>query len=455
MRRKSPNDYSKTNTFVSNTFDADLNSETDGIDLENIFYDFRKENLEQIAIVPRNPDKDSKSWDKKDKIIYKVKSGKLAGLEVTAATYSSYYSLIHKLKDKRTFTHRLIGYNRNNEALDLSTPKDIQIKLETLKALETMLNGTIDTTFDLETIKDKIKEKQKKIDESNRKILTYEKLTGVKAKKALKRKENEKKYYGILYHENLKLYEEIRVYESKKAYLKLISDEVQYFENLLKTNIVTKGLPPTYVVTYPSLGLEGFGLDEEKIINEWIQHVIPAGYSKVSTNCSWAVLRAFSIESNLYSKAPLTRYITPITPLEFTKYAKNLQEILYKKYEINIYNFDIFSNYPSKKILELMNFKNLISRSNDLFIKNIIDLIDSYKKLAITQIKWRFKILDSISNFAHIWMSKHPNSRSTQTIYSDLNNLLTSVEIEYKNLIDFLTKEEDFSNEFELLYKTN
>jgi hypothetical protein len=102
-----------------------------------------------------------------------------------------------------------------------------------------------------------------------------------------------------------------------------------------------------------------------------------------------------------------------------------------------------------------MNFKNLISRSNDLFIKNIIDLIDSYKKLAITQIKWRFKILDSISNFAHIWMSKHPNSRSTQTIYSDLNNLLTSVEIEYKNLIDFLTKEEDFSNEFELLYKTN
>jgi hypothetical protein len=71
-RRKVFFNFIKKEKMESNTLGDDLDLETDGIDLENIFYDFRKENLEQVAIIPRNPDKDSKSWDKKDKIIYKV-----------------------------------------------------------------------------------------------------------------------------------------------------------------------------------------------------------------------------------------------------------------------------------------------------------------------------------------------------------------------------------------------
>jgi hypothetical protein len=335
---------------------------------------------------------------------------------------------------------------------------EMGVRINTLKALEKMIYETIDFTFNLSYAKYIVDQNKNSILNCNKKIEKFMKLSSQKGTQgdiARNKLINERSSYEKFIQELSITNEKIRVYEAKLVYLRLLTDEVLYFENLLKTNIVTKGLPPSHVITYPSLGLEGFGLDEEKIINEWIQYVIPSHYSKLTTNCSWAVLKAFSVESNSYSKAPLTRYFTPMNPLELTKYAKNVQEILYKKYENRINNFDIFSNYPSKKILDLMNFKNLISRSNDQFIKNIIDLIDSYKKLAITQIKWRFKILDSISNFAHIWMSKNPNSRSTQKIHSDLNNLLTSVDVEYKNLIDYLTKEEDFSNEFELLYKTN
>ena len=77
-----------------------------GSDLSVLHSDiFDPENLEKIAEYKR--DKDSKdSWERKDRVVYQVKSGRLKGLEFTESTKIEFDSIFAKVRGKRSIVSK-------------------------------------------------------------------------------------------------------------------------------------------------------------------------------------------------------------------------------------------------------------------------------------------------------------------------------------------------------------
>ena len=83
--------------------------------------------------------------------------------------------------------------------------------------------------------------------------------------------------------------------ESLKSLIKVI-DNIKKFLNSFDfeedaKKILFSGYPPVYMISLPSRGFEGFGLDESKIIETWLTEIKPIGYNFVKANCCHSVYK--------------------------------------------------------------------------------------------------------------------------------------------------------------------
>ncbi|WP_158999754.1 hypothetical protein [Pigmentibacter ruber] len=397
MKYQSKDELRVIRSNANNSIQEDMDDEADGVDIAKLFSDLKINNLELISTIPRDPNSDN-SWDKKEKMVYKVKSGALKGTLVTSATYLEYQSLKDYFLGKRKFSHRFLFLNQDGDVNDALIPKVSTDELKVINKLESCIQSIINDLRFLNHSQDR---------------------TNARKLRELKN---------------------------------ILLDEKNSLTKILDSNKLTQGLPPSHIISLPSKGLEGFGLDEERIIEIWLKDIVPCGYSYNSTNCSWAVMRALSQETEHFKSTPLKRYFTPITPREVVDYFSEVQDCMFKKYSQQITNLNRNSLIPEKKLWTLDEFKkntpgtgvlglfkeaNRYSSSN---IKEIEDLIVSYQRIANHEIKWRLKYLNQMADRLSIWFEDKfdqiVNKKSTR--YNGMKNLLNQIAIEREKLVEYL-----------------
>ncbi|KAB8033672.1 hypothetical protein [Fluviispira multicolorata] len=383
---------------MNNSFQKDMEDEADGVDISKLFSDLKMNNLEKIDKIHRKTHISS-SWGKKEKLVYKVKSGILKGMLVTSATYSEYQSLTGYFLNRKKFSHRLLLLNQFGDINKNLGQKESSEYTKTITQLSTCIKS-IDND-----IRDGII--------NNVDDLSISKLNELK---------------------------------------RLLEDEHLSLQTIYNSNKLAHGLSPSHIISLPSQGLEGFGLDESKILETWFKYVHPSGYSFTSTNCSWAVMRALSPETNKFKAAPLRRSLTPITPKEVAHYFSEVQDCMFKRFSQEINNLNRNSFVPEKKLWTVNEFKqntpgsgtfglfkeaNRYSSSN---IKQIEELIASYHRIANYQINWRLKCLDQLADCLSTWFEDKfdaiTNKKSTR--YNGIKSLLNQIALEREYLIEHL-----------------
>lgn len=381
----------------NNSYNEDAKDEADGVNLKNVFSFLREDNLEFVKKVERSDI--GTGWEKKEKIVYRVKTGPLKGTLITSATYKQMkglWSFIPIPKVSRfEFSHRLVAINEEGQKLNMGVAptRDAVFKSEIYANQELIKN-----------LKDDIKIWSEDISQLEK-----------KAKQRIKLTAEERKHINEL-RESI---------SNNESTIRNTESRINHINEKIKSYPMTEGLPPSHVISLPSKGTEGYGLDEAKIINNWVNNIISCGYGLDLTNCSWAVLKAISIETDIYEKAPLNKKVSlikrslmSIAPKEVADYALRVQEKMITKFKGHIKS-QLNSNIPDSFIINAKTFKEKtkgsnifgsFTRSRSSNITTIDKLLDEYKKIPSFLVSRRLEHLDRLSDAILDWLESKADS---------------------------------------------
>jgi hypothetical protein len=395
-KKKSP-DFANPPQFHS--FEEDCEDEASGIEISKIFTDIRPENLEEDTENSKFRNEYSKySWDKKNRKLFKVKSGNLKGVTITQATFSEYKNFFNFI-----FKYKNISFR--NLLLDENADINQNIFNQYLKNdRKYFINLFNDLSKNINSLKQQIK-----------------------TTKSL--------------HEKI-------ILNDKISRLNSIISSLGNIYSTVKNYLQVSGLPPSEVITFPSKICDGYGLDELIILEKWINIVSKCGYNYTTTNCSWAIKTIFlpAVEEHLKPQSNLR--IMPWSPLELASFAKQAQKEFLKKYPNIIFKNEI--NAPKKNIYTRKEFLKIISEKslsiklqNALCIKeknleSILILLEKYYRIADFQINYRLLFIEQIKEklaiFSENIANNTLNNKGGKKI-SSINMLYQSIIIEEESLM--------------------
>ena len=127
--------------------------------------------------------------------------------------------------------------------------------------------------------------------------------------------------------------------------VKKINDEYLHFN----------GLPPSHVITFPSLECDGMGLDEKVILKNWYTALSDTGFQVYSTNCSWAMKSVLKPVFESFCQIPADFKIIPWAPADIVALAKKAKKEFLKE------NHEFYSKvFQKKNSQKRFNFKKTI-----------------------------------------------------------------------------------------------
>ncbi|APJ03421.1 hypothetical protein [Silvanigrella aquatica] len=384
------------------SYAQDCSIETMGVDISKIFADLKPENLEEDFLNYKMRSSCSEDdWLKKERKFYKVKSGILKGITITAATYTEYVNFLN-----------LIIKNRKIKFRHIMLDEDANIN-------ENILNKFLKNEYNyfnilLEDLSFNIKTFNKKINQS-------------------------------------KNIEEINSLKNKINKLELMISQIQSTYSNVKNYLHVSGLPPSDIITFPSLHCDGYGLDEVKIIQNWVNIIENSDYHFDTTNCSWAIKTVFLPVIEPYFKIQNHMRIMPWSPLEVASIAKQAQKEFLKKHNGIIFNSQLSAPkknlYTKKEFLKIISEKNKNIQIQSFFhlrkieLEDILILLDRYHRIGDFQINHRVIFIEhlkeKIANYMHKISENTKQNKESRKLNS-INLLYQLLILEEDSLMSFL-----------------